>query len=91
MVRMIEALIDSDISKKFAELAALGRAKRIEGVRDRYIEFAKRTLPRGFTLNGMRVVIDCEWCSLPRGPGGALGTRCRRYLDRGRAERTQHQ
>ena len=31
----------------------------LDGVQDRYIEFAKRTLPRAMELDGMRVVIDC--------------------------------
>ena len=26
---------------------------------DRYIEFAKRTLPRNISLDGLRVVVDC--------------------------------
>jgi phosphoglucosamine mutase len=55
----IEHLIDSDLGKKFAKPAALGRAKRIDGVHDRYIEFAKRTLPRNISLDGLRVVVDC--------------------------------
>ena len=55
----IETLIDSDLSGKLAGSAALGRAKRIDGVHGRYIEFAKRTLPRGLSLDGMRVVVDC--------------------------------
>ncbi len=55
----IEALIDSDLSKKLAGSADLGRAKRIDGVHDRYIEFAKRTLTRNLDLDGLRVVIDC--------------------------------
>ena len=55
----IERLIASDMSKKLAKPAALGRAKRIDGVQDRYIEFAKRTLPKNLSLDGMRVVIDC--------------------------------
>jgi phosphoglucosamine mutase len=55
----IEALIDGDLSKKLAKSADLGRAKRIDGVHDRYIEFAKRTLPRALDLDGMRVVVDC--------------------------------
>src|SRR6266513_250161 len=42
----IEALVDSDLAKKLAKGTDLGRAKRIDGVHDRYIEFAKRTLPR---------------------------------------------
>src|SRR3954449_6543848 len=55
----IEALIDSDFSKKLAQGADLGRAKRIEGEQARYIEFAKRTLPRVLSLEGLRVVVDC--------------------------------
>src|SRR6266513_2806617 len=55
----IEALIDSDLSKKLAHSPDLGRAKRIDGVHDRYIEFAKRTLPRALSLDGLRVVVDC--------------------------------
>ena len=55
----IERLVDFDLSKKLAKSAALGRAKRIEGVPERYIEFAKRTLPRNLSLDGLRVVVDC--------------------------------
>jgi phosphoglucosamine mutase len=55
----IEALIDSDLSKRLAKSDDLGRAKRIDGVQDRYIEFAKLTLPRAIDLSGLRVVIDC--------------------------------
>jgi phosphoglucosamine mutase len=54
----IEALIDGDMGKKLAKSAALGRAKRIDGVHDRYIEFAKRTLPKNLSLDGLRVVVD---------------------------------
>ncbi len=55
----IEALIDGDLSKRLAASDKLGRAKRIEGVHDRYIEFAKRTLTRNLDFEGLRVVIDC--------------------------------
>jgi len=55
----IEALIDSDLTQRLAGSATLGRAKRIESVHARYIEFAKRTLPRQLDLEGMRVVVDC--------------------------------
>jgi len=57
--RRIESLIDSDMTKRLAKSRELGRAKRIDGVHDRYIEFAKRTLPRNLSLEGLRVVIDC--------------------------------
>jgi phosphoglucosamine mutase len=55
----IEALIDADMTKRLAKSVDLGRAKRIDGVHDRYIEFAKRTMPRNLSLDGLRVVIDC--------------------------------
>ena len=55
----IEKLIDGDLAKQLAKSADLGRAKRIDGVQDRYIEFAKRTLPRNLSLDGLRVVVDC--------------------------------
>src|SRR4249920_962810 len=55
----IEGLIESELIKRLAKSADLGRAKRIDGVQDRYIEFAKRTLPRNLSLEGLRVVIDC--------------------------------
>ena len=55
----IEKLIDSDMTKQFAKARDLGRAKRIDGVQDRYIEFAKLTLPKAISLEGLRVVVDC--------------------------------
>jgi len=55
----IEALLDAELTKKLAKGADLGRARRIDGVQDRYIEFAKRTLPRNLSLGGLRIVIDC--------------------------------
>jgi phosphoglucosamine mutase len=55
----IERLLEADLSKRLAIGMALGRAKRIDGVHDRYIEGAKRTLPRSLSLDGLRVVVDC--------------------------------
>src|SRR5947209_2802823 len=55
----IEVLIDSELIKKLAKGGDLGRARRIDGVQDRYIEFAKRTLPRNLSLGGLRIVVDC--------------------------------
>jgi phosphoglucosamine mutase len=68
----IEALIDSDMTKRLAKSRELGRAKRIDGVHDRYIEFAKRTLPRNLSLEGLRVVIDCANGAAYRVAPGAL-------------------
>jgi phosphoglucosamine mutase len=55
----IEQLMDSDMAKRLAKGGDIGRARRIDGVQDRYIEFAKRTLPRNISFEGLRVVIDC--------------------------------
>lgn len=57
--RAIERLIDADLTKRLAPAVALGRAKRIDGVQDRYIEFAKRTLPKNISFEGLRIVVDC--------------------------------
>jgi phosphoglucosamine mutase len=55
----IEELIDSDAAELYVEAEQIGRATRIESARERYIEFAKRTLPRNLSLDGLRIVIDC--------------------------------
>src|ERR1700735_1728873 len=57
--KQIEQLLDDSLDKRLAQSASLGRARRIDGVHDRYIEFAKRTLPRDLSLDGLRIVIDC--------------------------------
>jgi phosphoglucosamine mutase len=55
----IEALMASDLSARLAAPAALGRARRLEDAAGRYIENAKASFPRGLTLDGVRVVVDC--------------------------------
>jgi phosphoglucosamine mutase len=55
----IEALMEEDLSRKLSKSPDLGRAKRVDDVRARYIEFAKHTLPRNLSLEGLRIVIDC--------------------------------
>ena len=57
--REIETLLDENLSSKLAKSPGLGRAKRFDDVQARYIEFAKRTLPRNVSLDGLRIVIDC--------------------------------
>ncbi|MGB7502853.1 MAG: phosphoglucosamine mutase, partial [Azonexus sp.] len=39
--------------------ADLGRAKRIEDARGRYIEFCKSTFPNDLDLRGLKIVVDC--------------------------------
>jgi phosphoglucosamine mutase len=55
----IEAHVFGDIERLLAEPDHIGQARRIDGVYDRYIEFAKRTLERNVSLNGLKVVVDC--------------------------------
>ena len=55
----IEAMLDGGVEMALADSEGLGRAKRVDGVHDRYIEFAKRTLPKSMSLAGLRVVVDC--------------------------------
>ena len=57
--KKIEELIDSDTAELLAPAEAIGRATRVESAQERYIEFAKRTLPRDLRLDGLRIVIDC--------------------------------
>jgi phosphoglucosamine mutase len=55
----IERLIDGDSRSLLAHGMQIGRAHRDEEARTRYIEYAKRTLPRNIDLSGLRVVLDC--------------------------------
>jgi len=55
----IESLLDQEIASKLVNANDIGRATRVEGVQARYIEFAKRTLPRKMSLEGLRIVVDC--------------------------------
>lgn len=55
----IEKLIETDLSGTLASNGDIGRAKRVDGDIYRYIEFAKRTLPRNLSLSGLRIVVDC--------------------------------
>ena len=55
----IEALMDQGLQEGLAPSTALGRVQRIDDCQARYIEIAKATFPRGLSLSGMRIVIDC--------------------------------
>jgi phosphoglucosamine mutase len=55
----IERLIEADSRTMLATADRIGRATRVESAQERYIEFAKRTLPKNLKLTGLRIVIDC--------------------------------
>jgi phosphoglucosamine mutase len=59
MERRIEEMIDGNTSALLAPADRIGRATRVESAQERYIEFAKRTLPKDLRLDGLRIVIDC--------------------------------
>lgn len=53
----IEAGIDQEM--RCVDSAALGRVRRIEDARGRYIEFCKSTFPNELDLRGLKIVVDC--------------------------------
>jgi phosphoglucosamine mutase len=44
---------------KLAESELIGRARRIDDARGRYIQFAKDTFPEQLRLDGLKIVVDC--------------------------------
>ncbi len=56
----IEKLVlDTDLEPLLAEGPNLGRTKRIEDAAGRYIVDLKNTYPLEYTLDGVRIVLDC--------------------------------
>ena len=53
----IEKALESDLSKDLPEKP--GKAARFDDAIGRYAESVKRCLPRGTTLEGLKVVVDC--------------------------------
>ncbi len=54
----IEKLINNQ-DKKRAGPSELGRAKRLDDAAGRYIEIAKGSFPKGLTLGGLKIAVDC--------------------------------
>lgn len=53
----IETILAGEITP--AQPGNIGRARRIEDGRGRYVEYAKTTFPAGQRLDGLKVVVDC--------------------------------
>jgi phosphoglucosamine mutase len=53
----IEARIEAEPALASPDL--IGRAKRIEDARGRYVHFAKSTFPERLSLDGLKIVVDC--------------------------------
>jgi phosphoglucosamine mutase len=57
----VEEAIESYLDMPFTTVSSdkLGKVHRIGDAGGRYIEFCKSTVPMGFSLQGLRIVIDC--------------------------------
>ncbi|MBS0481304.1 MAG: phosphoglucosamine mutase [Proteobacteria bacterium] len=53
----IEAMLDQDMP--LADSASIGRARRIDDARGRYIHAVKSALPDDVRLDGLKIVVDC--------------------------------
>ncbi|MES2830780.1 MAG: phosphoglucosamine mutase [Pseudomonadota bacterium] len=53
----IEAALDAPVKCVASE--KLGKARRLDDARGRYIEFCKSTFPNELDLRGLRIVLDC--------------------------------
>ena len=53
----IEAALAQPVTT--VEPSELGKASRLDDAAGRYVEFCKATLPREYSLSGLRLVIDC--------------------------------
>lgn len=53
----IEARLDEPMGCESS--AALGKARRIDDARGRYVEFCKSTFPNELDLRGMKIAVDC--------------------------------
>jgi len=58
--KRIEELVQDDkLLKNRPKGTEIGKAYRLDDATGRYIEYIKSTLPKGFTFEGMKIVIDC--------------------------------
>jgi len=55
----IEGIMQNGLSERLTGVQYLGRARRLEDAPGRYIEFVKHTFPRGLSLDGLKIVVDC--------------------------------
>ena len=55
--REVEAMLQEPMDT--VESSSLGKARRVDDAPGRYIEFCKSTVPAGFSLHGLKLVVDC--------------------------------
>ncbi len=57
--RIEELVFSGDVEKIRPSAEHIGKAVRIDDALGRYIEFAKASFPKGLTLEGLKIVLDC--------------------------------
>lgn len=57
--KLQDLILNGNLNSLLVTPDKLGRAKRLEDAHGRYIEHVKRSFPKGLSLAGIRVVIDC--------------------------------
>ena len=55
----IESMMDEALGSGLAAADRLGRVKRIDDSQARYVEVAKASFPKGLSLQGLRIAVDC--------------------------------
>ena len=57
----VEHAIEDELEKQLTVVASrdIGKVVRVVDAAGRYIEFCKATVPEGFNLRGLRIVVDC--------------------------------
>ena len=56
---IIEEMVDGSFADQLAPAPELGKALRMEDASGRYIEYVKSSFPKGLTLDGLKIVVDC--------------------------------
>ena len=57
--KQIEQIMGNPEAIRLAESENLGKAIRIDDAPGRYIEFVKNSFPKGWSLEGFKIVVDC--------------------------------
>ena len=57
----VETAIEDQLDKTMSTVSSanLGKVTRMDDAAGRYIEFCKSTIPNGFSLQGLKIVVDC--------------------------------
>jgi phosphoglucosamine mutase len=85
----IERLMEASIP--LAQDRDVGRARRIEDARGRYIHAIKQSLPHDIRFDSLKVVVDCATARPTTSPRPRSGSSAPRSFRSASPQRTQHQ